>query len=142
MPRKKPEGEAPAKPVNPEQRPTRELYRFVAFYNEKIKAHGPSVTAGVIKNIQRLIDKGLGVEDLAQALENYEKDDWRRANPRFSKSIFAFFTYEIIKEWLLPRPKMVKPDPIKARVTEFQPDFRPEPAQPTLLTDEVISDEL
>jgi hypothetical protein len=115
----------------PQQRPTRELWRFIDFYNTKIKAHSKEECIGVIRNIQRLIDKGLGVEDLAQALENYEADDWRRANPRYSKQIRSFFTFETIKEWLKPRPKMVKPDPL-AKVVAFETTVKPAPAVPEL----------
>lgn len=133
MPKKKQDPVAAAPPA--EQRPTRELYRFWAFYNEKIKAQPKATVAGVLRNIQRLIDQGLGVEDMAQALENYEADEWRRANPRYSKSIWAFFTAENIREWLVPRPKMVKPDPL-SRVNEFKTVERPAPVQPTIAHNE------
>ncbi len=131
MPKKKAEPEAAAPPA--EQRPTRELYRFWAFYNDKIKPSPKSTVAGVLRNIQRLIDQGLGVDEMALALENYESDEWRRANPRYSKSIFAFFTAENVREWLSPRPKMTKPDPLE-RVNQFTTDVRPAPAQPVLPT--------
>jgi hypothetical protein len=136
MPKKKLDGaEAP---LNPEQRPTRELFRFVAYYNEKIRAHSKEECVGVLRNIQRIIDKGLGVEDLAQALENYEADEWRRANPRYSKQIRSFFTYETIKEWLKPRPKAVKPDPL-ARVSGFTVDAKPAPVVVAPLIDDSAS---
>lgn len=131
MPRKKVE-DSEAKPALQNQRPTKELYRFIAFYNEKIKAHAPAVTATVLRNIQRLLDKGLGIEDMAVALENYEKDEWRRANPRYSKDMRSFFTLETIKEWLTPRRKPVKPDPL-AHLADFQPDRKPEPVQVRLI---------
>ena len=129
MPKKKAaEAAAPA-----EQRPTRELYRFWAFYNDKIKAAPKTSVGGIIKNIQRIIDQGLGVDDMAVALENYEADEWRRANPHYSKSIWAFFTPETIRERLTPKPNMVKPDPL-ARVHQYLTTERPSPAQPVLPT--------
>lgn len=131
MPRKKSDS---AKPELQNQRPTRELFRFVAFYNQKIKAHGPDVTATVLRNIQRLLDKGLGIEDMAIALENYENDEWRKANPRYSKDMRSFFTMETIKEWLTPRPKLVKPDPLK-HVHAFETSAKPAPAKPMLFDD-------
>ncbi len=110
-----------------EQRPTRELWRFVDFYNKNVRAHSKEECMGVIRQIQRLIDKGLGVEDLATALENYAADEWRKAQePRYSKPIRSFFTYEVVKEWLTPKKKPVRPDPLK-RVTAFQTTEMPKP---------------
>lgn len=127
MAKKKPEVVGPPA----EQRPARELWRLMNFYNTKIKAHSKEECVGVIRNMQRLIDKGLGVDEMAQALENYEADEWRRANPRYSKTVRAFFTVESIKEWLTPRPKPQKPDPL-ARLATFEPTTNPVPAKITI----------
>ena len=134
-----PSSAAPAsapEPVAPlaEQRPTRELYRFVAFYDEKIRKSSEAEKVGIFRSMQRLIDKGLGVDAMAQALENYEADEWRPACPRFSKSIRTFFTVECIQEWLQPRGKPKKVDPL-AKVAAFQPDFVPAPATPVVIDD-------
>jgi hypothetical protein len=135
MPRKK------SDPVGPpaEQRPTRELYRFIRFYTEKIRAASKTEMVGVFRLIQNVIDKGLGVDEIAAALENYEQDEWRRANPRFSKSIRSFFTVENIKEWQTPKGKPKKVDPL-ARLNSFAPDLRPAPAVPQPL-DDLLSEE-
>ena len=109
---------------------TRELWAFVAYYNEHIKAHSKEQQTGVLRNIQLVLDK-LDVEDVALALENYAADPWRKANPRFSKHIRSFFTYEVVKEWLKPVNK-VEPDKVPAKVRLFQPLVRPEPAQITV----------
>jgi hypothetical protein len=124
-----------------EQRPTRELYRFIRFYNDKIKKSSETERVGIFRAIQRLIDKGLGVDAIALALENYEADEWRRANPRFSKSIRSFFTVETIQEWQTPKGKPKPVDPL-ARVNSFKPDFVPPPVQPELFDDPQSSDEL
>jgi hypothetical protein len=109
------------------QRPTRELWRFVKYYTEHIRAQSRTECQGVIRQIQRLIDKGIGLEDMALAMENYAKDDWRKAqDPRFTKSIRSFFTAENIKEWLTPRPK--KPVRPIDQIALFEAVERPKPA--------------
>ena len=127
------------KSTDPTGGPTRMLWRFVDYYNKHIKEHSKEECVGVIRNIQRIIDKGLGVEDLAQALENYEKDEWRKANPRYSKPIRSFFTYEMVKEWLNPRPKLVKPDPL-ARLSLFEALPTPPPAAIAPLDNDPVDD--
>lgn len=137
MPRKKAE---PAAGPPAEQRPTRELYRFIAFYLEKVRKHSKSDTVGVFRQIQNLIDKGLGVDVIAIALENYEADEWRRKNPHFSKHIRSFFTPETIKDW--QTPKKIRPvDPLD-RVTQFKTDVLPPKAVPLPLDDPQSTDEL
>jgi hypothetical protein len=123
-----------------EQRPTRELWRFVRYYTENIRAQSQTECQGVIRQIQRLIDKGIGVEDMALALENYAKDDWRkRQDPRFTKSIRSFFTVENIKEWLTPRPK--KPVRPIDQIALFEAVDRPKPAVIEPETDDPVSPE-
>lgn len=136
MPRKK-KPEQLDLPVPAEQRPTNELWRFLDYYNKNVKAHSASECSGVIRNIQRLIDKGLGVDSLATALENYANDEWRKANPRYSKHIRSFFSLEVITEWLTPRPPIVKP---MDKVAKFRSDERPAPAIPVRLDDQPQDD--
>ena len=112
-----------------EQRPTRELWRFVDFYGKNIRATSKADSTGVIRQIQRLIDKGIGLEDIATALENYAKDEWRMAqtDPKASKPMRSFFTAETIKEWLTPR-KFVKKLRTIDKIALFTSDYVPPPA--------------
>lgn len=122
------------------QRPTRELWRFVKFYTERIRAQSRTECQGVIRQIQRLIDKGIGLEDMALALENYANDEWRKAqDPRFTKSIRSFFTAENIKEWMTPRPKKpVRPIDV---IAKFEAVERPKPVQIELDIEDTASPE-
>ena len=126
---------APAKAAT-EEKPssnytTRELYRFIRYFSEKIRPTSTGDTAGVIRNIQRLIDKGLGVDQFAIALENYANDEWLKAQDvRYRKTMRQFFTFEIIKEWQTPRPQVQTKLP-RPQIT-FTTDVKPEPAQPKL----------
>jgi hypothetical protein len=124
------------------QRPTRELWRFIKFYTERIRAQSAADCKGVIRQIQRLIDKGIGLEDMALALENYANDEWRKAqDPRYTKSIRSFFTAENIKEWMTPKPKKsVRPID---RIAKFEAVERPKPVQlEPEIDDPVSSDDL
>lgn len=138
MPRKKPEQSALFEPPQadlgtPKQRPTRELWRFVRFYCQNIRAQSAEDCKGVIRAIQRMVDKGIGLEDIAQALENYAEDPWRKQqDPRYSKPIRAFFKPEVIREWLTPKPP---PKPVQP-VFDFEPTIRPVPAVPIADSDE------
>lgn len=86
---------------------TRELSQFLRFYNEKIRKHSTAETRGVIRQIQRLLKKGVTVEMIRAALQNYAADEWRKAqDPRYSKHIRSFFTQEFIQEWQAPRPRV------------------------------------
>ena len=130
MPRKKASTDLPvqggeAVPAEPSDAYTsRELWRCINFYCKNIRNHPPEEYKGVIRNIQRMIDKGIGLEMIATALENYMNDEWRKANPAYSKPIRSFFTKEIIEEWQHPRPSIKKPDPVQIN---FTPLFRPSP---------------
>jgi hypothetical protein len=100
--------EAPAKA--PSDRPTRELGRFIKFYKEKVRDCTSTECVGVIKNIQRMLDKGIGLDEIATALQNYADDEWRKSrDPRLSYPIRTFFSMAKIKEWLNPMPKPGKP---------------------------------
>lgn len=111
--------------------PTRELGRLLSYYKKNIRDYASGEAQGVIRNIQRLIDKGIGLEDIAQALENYANDEWRKSqDPRYSLSVRSFFSEAKIKEWATPKP--ARPTPVKAALPEidFQPLERPKPAIP------------
>lgn len=134
MPRKKPDPgvlfEPPTEgmPDKPSKAYTsRELWRFVRYYCEKIRNHPQNECVGVIRNIQRMIDKGIGLEKIATALENYYKDEWRTANPAYSMKIRSFFSQEAIEEWQHPRPKVKKVEP-RIPSIDFTPQQRPKPA--------------
>lgn len=130
MPRKKKTEGDPAQPAfkSPEQRPTREYWRMMAYYKENIRPQSDADCVGVIRNIQRLIEKGTSIEDIAVALENYASDPWRKANPRYSKPIRSFFTAEMIQEWQTPKSEPVKPPKPIDRIAQFTSDFLPSPA--------------
>lgn len=127
-------------PAKTGQRPTRELWRFIKFYTERVRPQSKADCQGVIRQIQRLIDKGIGVEDMALALENYANDDWRKAqDPRFTKSIRSFFTAENIKEWMTPKPK--KPVRPIDQIVKFETLERPQPVTVELEFEAPVSPE-
>lgn len=114
-------------PDKPSQRPTKELWRFVKYYTSNIRNFSQAECSGVIRAIQRMVDKGIPLEDIALALENYKDDPWRKANPRYSKHIRSFYTPETIKEWLTPRPAIQKPT---SPAFNFEASEKPAPAVP------------
>jgi hypothetical protein len=126
--KKKVSGETSAEP-QAQVMSTREIYRFVAFYNEKIRKTSKEEQTGIFRLIQRLMTvHGIPPEDIALALENYAADEWRKAQDiRFSKTMRAFFMPETIREWLTPKKKPVKLDPLKA-VSQFTAAYVPPPA--------------
>jgi hypothetical protein len=119
--------------------PTRELGRLIKYYREKVRQCSSGEQIGVIRNIQRLIDKGIGLEDIAQALENYANDEYRKSqDTRFSYSIRTFFSEAKIQEWLKPRPKRTF-QPTRSTLPEiaFTALERPQPVVPQAATDSI-----
>lgn len=117
------------KPSKPSDAYTaRELWKLMNFYLTKIRNHPKGETVGVIRQIQRLLDKGIEFDTIAQALENYAADDWRKANPRYSRPVRTFFTAESIAEWSQPKPPVRK---YAEPFLSFEPSVVPKPLQPT-----------
>lgn len=97
--------------AEPESEPvlsTREISRYVNYYKKNIRLHPPQETAGVFRNIQRLLEpkdgrKTLSPQDIADALKNYANDVYIQSLPQQQrKHIRAFFTYENIVVWMKP----------------------------------------
>jgi hypothetical protein len=96
--------QAPTKPSD--AYPTRELGRLLKAYKERVRDYHYTESQGVIKNIQRMIDKGIEFADIAQALDNYAKDEWRLSQgPARSHPVRTFFCEAKIKEWINPPPR-------------------------------------
>jgi hypothetical protein len=116
---------------------TKDIWKLTKFYADKIRAFPPSHAGRLIKQIQRLLDKGVEMDSIAIALENYEADEQRRrADPRYVLSIYTFFTEAKIQEWQTPRPSY------KPQILTFDIPVLPPPPAPALLPTEEISDEL
>jgi hypothetical protein len=131
-----PEGQESAKYT------TRELGRLLGFYKKHIRDYTPEESRGVIRNIQRMLDKGTELEDIATAVQNYAEDEWRKSqDPRYSMPVRTFFSAAKIKEWLTPRERPVSMKPALPQI-HFTPLERPKPVQPTLLPVEEESFEL
>ena len=112
-----------------DSRPTRELGRFISFYKKNIRDCTSQECVGVIRNIQRLIEKGIAAEDIATALRNYADDEWRKSqDPRFSYAIRTFFSEAKIKEWLTPKEKRAFKEKPALPQVNFTPLERPKPA--------------
>jgi hypothetical protein len=122
--------------------PTRELGRLIKYYREKVRQCTSAEQIGVIRNIQRLIDKGIGLEDIATALENYANDDYRKnQDPRYTYSIRTFFSEAKIQEWLKPRPKRaVQPPRPTLPEIAFTALERPKPVVPQTATESLEED--
>lgn len=117
---------------------TRDLWRFVNYYCTRIRAFPNTETGGVIRNIQRMLAKGISLEEIAIALRNYEEDDWRKKNdPRYSMHIRSFFKAETIKQWQTPRPKLKQS---RLPFVTIQPTTKPTPVQ--VQQQDEIDDEL
>jgi hypothetical protein len=111
---------------------TQELGRLLSYYKKNIRDYHYTEANGVIRNIQRLIDKGLALEDIVQAMENYAADEYRKSSdPRFTLSVRSFFSEAKIREWLNP----VERKPMKPMLPQinFEPLVRPTPVN--LLTE-------
>lgn len=120
-------------------RPTREIWRLLKYYDNKVRHCSKADFIGVIRNIQRLIDKGIGMETIATALENYANDEWRQAqDPRYSLAPRSFFSEAKIKEWETPRPS---PKPVRPQI-QFEAIERPAPVIPVTELETEASDEL
>jgi hypothetical protein len=137
--KQEPEGlpdEAVAKPAD--SRPTREIGRLLSFYKKNIRDYTPTESVGVVRNIQRMIAKGLVFEDIVTALQNYAEDEWRKSqDPRRSMPIRTFFSEAKIREWLKPQGRTV-PVAQKPALPEiaFTPIERPAPAIPLCSAEE------
>lgn len=98
--------EAPRVELSPEASAlptTRELSKFISFYTQNIRQHSRSETMGVMRQIQRLLEKGLTMKQISTALKHYRDDPFRQqADPRHMKHIRSFFTRETIEQWQQP----------------------------------------
>lgn len=112
--------------------PTRELGRLLSYYKKNVRDFTPSESTGVIRAIQRMIDKGIGLEDIAQALRNYAEDEYRKSqDTRFSHAVRTFFSEAKIKEWLEPKQKRpFQPSKPSLPQIDFKALERPKPVIP------------
>jgi hypothetical protein len=84
---------------------TRQLSKFKTFFLQNIKSVSDREQLGVIRQIQRIVAKGVTHEQIAIALRNYADDPFRKeSDERFTKNIMSFFTETCIKEWQTPLP--------------------------------------
>lgn len=116
--------------------PTRELGRLLSFYKKNVRDYLPQESVGVIRNIQRLIDKGIEYQDIVQALKNYADDEWRKnSDPKYTMGVRTFFTEVKVKEWINPiKRKAAVPEKPKLPQIDFEPMERPKPFVPQAQT--------
>jgi hypothetical protein len=127
------------KPAKPEPvLTTREISRLVRYYNEKIRLHSVQDTRGVYRQIQLLLAPKAGRElispqDVADAIKNYEKDDFTKSLPQQRRmSMRRFFTYENIFVWRKPAVvKSVRRDKSFDTLDRVEANMRPVESAPT-----------
>jgi hypothetical protein len=110
--------EASAPVVQSEPEPvltTREISRYINYYKKHVRSHSVAETAGVIRNIQRILAGKPGLEpispqDIADAIKNYQNDKFiQNLPPARRKHVRSFFTYENILAWRKPIAQCAKP---------------------------------
>jgi hypothetical protein len=110
---------------------SRNLSKYVTFYVQNIRDVPKVETVGVIRSIQRLLEKGAVThEEIAVALRNYRDDPFRReADPRMVKHIRSFFTADTIKQWQRPVERTARgfraPSPMVQEIERAEAVLRP-----------------
>jgi hypothetical protein len=83
-------------------------------YTRSVRAHSHYEMLGVIRNMRRLLAKGITFEMLDVAVRIYAADPFvQRSDPRRRKHIRSFFTEITIRQWQTPlpeRPKSTNPN--------------------------------
>jgi hypothetical protein len=122
--------------------PTRELGRLLSYYKKNIKDFGTKVPFGVMKNIQSIIDKGVALEDIVTAMQNYEQAR-KDQDPQFTLGVRSFFSEEKIAYWLDPPKQATTPFRLKPALPEIQftATMRPKPAVPVQAALPIVEDD-
>lgn len=124
---------------------TRELSKFIMFYRENIRQHSKPETTGVMRQIQRLLMKGVTMKQISTALKHYRDDPFRQqADPRHVKHIRSFFTREVINQWQRPVPagrRGFRPRHSALDALEALQQLAPQPAAPAPMAPIIPTDD-
>jgi hypothetical protein len=97
---------------------TREISKLVTFYLKNVRAHDKSEMVGIIRQIQLMVKKGITMEDISLAMQNYASDDFTKNNhPALRHHIRKFMMPEKIRMWKNP-PKRQATFAEKQRATD------------------------
>lgn len=87
-----------AEPRDPNQPSTREISRVVSFYEKNVRNDGKVI--GIFRQIQLMLNKGVTLGQISQAVQNYAKADFTRSLPEPRRhSIRKFMKPEVIRQW-------------------------------------------
>ena len=108
---------------------TRALGKLTSIYFKRIKSHSETEKRGIIQQLMRLIKKGIGLDEMQVALENYIEHCTKKVcqdhptveqpktstvctlckgeleeyvDARLRKNVRSFFTSDNIKQWQRP----------------------------------------
>lgn len=90
--------------------PTRALAKIANKYYKAVRPHAAKDKVGVIRQMQRLVLKGVTPEMLETAIDNYVKSlVEENTDPRFRKRIRSFLEINNVLLWQKPLPTRPKP---------------------------------
>jgi hypothetical protein len=87
---------------------TREISKLVTFYCKNVRAHDKAEMVGIIRQIQLMLNKGVTMEDISAAIQNYAADEFtRNSHEAHRHHIRKFMMPEKIRQWKIA-PKRTK----------------------------------